>query len=316
MANSVGPSWQPRAGAASKNATGLRPKAGPGRGLLVMPSGVENGRLSPSPDLDAFIEHYWWVRWVVPEPRVSELLSYPSVHVVFEGDEARITGVVRGKFSRRLEGRGAVFGVKFHPGMFRQFCRGSVSALTDHVLPLDAELGTPAPSLARALLGAGTELERAACIEASLRTVLPAPDPDAVLARDLVARVRTDPALRSVAGLAEASGLTARTLQRLFREYVGVGPKWVVRRFRLQEASELLATTRETVASVAASLGYFDQAHFARDFKAVVGVTPVEYQRTARERGVTSAASSRRVADPAGAAWHPRAPSRGPRTTR
>jgi AraC-like DNA-binding protein len=280
------PSSHRRAGAACKNATELRPKPFRARGLLRMPSGVENGRVSPSSDLETFIEHYWWVRWVVSEPCVSELLSYPSVHVVFEGDGARITGVVRGRFSRRLEGRGAVFGVKFHPGMFRQFCRRPVSDLTDEVLPLAGELGKPARSLARALWGAATELERAACIEASLRTVLPAPDPDAVLARDLVARVRVDSTLRSVAGLAAAGAIAPRTLQRLFREYVGVGPKWVVRRFRLQEAAELLATTRETVASVAARLGYFDQAHFVRDFKTVVGVTPVEFKRKTRARGL------------------------------
>lgn len=290
MANSGEPSSHAGEGAPCTNATALRPKPGGTRGLLRLPPGIERGRLWPSPDLGTFIEHYWWVRWDVSEPRVSELLSYPSVHVVFEADHARITGVVRGRFSRKVEGRGAVFGVKFHPGMFRQFCPGSVSAITDRVLPLGRELGTPAGPLARALWRVPTEVERAGRIEASLGAVLPAPDPDALLARDLVNRVRVDSVLRSVASLAAASGIAARTLQRLFREYVGVGPKWVVRRFRLQEAAELLATTNDTVASVAARLEYFDQAHFVRDFKRVVGMTPVEFKRSA-VAGVISGSS-------------------------
>jgi AraC-like DNA-binding protein len=55
----------------------------------------------------------------------------------------------------------------------------------------------------------------------------------------------------------------------------------VVQRFRLQEAALRLATTETTVATVAAELGYFDQAHFVRDFKSVVGRTPVDYAREA-----------------------------------
>lgn len=248
--------------------------------LFRTEAGVETGRLSPSDALSAFVEHYWWVRWELAEPRVNEVLTYPSVHVVFEGDEARVTGVVRARFSRTLEGKGAVFGVKFQPGMFRPFTHAAVSELTDRAVPLANELGEPALELARALIALPDELSRAKLLEARLLSVLPEPDAGAELARDLVARVRTDSSLRSVAELASATGLPARALQRLFREYVGVGPKWVVRRFRLQEAAERLKNGDETVAAVAASLGYFDQAHFVRDFKAEVGLSPIEYRRT------------------------------------
>jgi AraC-like DNA-binding protein len=55
-----------------------------------------------------------------------------------------------------------------------------------------------------------------------------------------------------------------RTLQRLFQRYVGVSPKWVLRRYRLHEAAARLAEgTSGTWAEVAAELGYFDQPHFA-----------------------------------------------------
>lgn len=262
-----------------RNATEPRPKLGPTPGLLFRADGVETGRISPSDALLRWIEHYWWVRWDVPEARANEVLTYPSVHVVFEGDEARVTGVVRARFSRTLEGQGAVFGVKFQPGMFRAFSPAAVSKLTDRVVPLSRELGPPALELARTLVALPDELERAKLLETALTAVVPTPDPDAELARDLVTRVRTDGSLLSVAELSRASGLSVRALQRLFHEYVGVPPKWVVRRFRLQEASERLKSGNETVAAVAASLGYFDQAHFVRDFKAEIGKTPIEYRR-------------------------------------
>ena len=243
---------------------------------------VQTGRVSPSEPLAPFVEHYWWVRWDLAEPQTSEVLSYPSVHVTFEGDVAQIVGVVRAKFARRLEGRGEVFAVKFRPGMFAPWYGQPIVRLTDRTVPLSGELGTPAPDLVRDIWAHADPIARAKALETRLLPVLPELDHQAVLARDWVARVQAEPTLQSVRALAATSGLGPRTLQRLFRDYVGVGPKWVVRRFRLQEAAELLETSATTVAEVAAALGYFDQAHFVRDFKAVVGTTPSEYLRRAR----------------------------------
>jgi AraC-like DNA-binding protein len=227
------------------------------------------------------VEHYWWVTWNVAAPTVSEVLSYPSVHVVFEGSEARVVGVVRGRFKRTLEGRGEVFGIKFRPGMFRPLCAEPVVSLTNRSRPLARELGARGPSLSSRLWRCESVLERAKLAEEALREAAPERMSKALLARDVVERIRGDSELRSVASVSAAVELPERALQRLFREFVGVSPKWVVRRFRLQEAAERLSTTKTSVASVAAELGYFDQAHFVRDFKSVVGRTPVGYAREA-----------------------------------
>jgi AraC-like DNA-binding protein len=223
------------------------------------------------------VEHYWWARWELDEAADTLVLSYPSVHVTFERGEARIVGVVRERFVRTLEGRGEVFGIKFRPGMFRPLTALPVSALTDRTVPLSAELGTP--DLAEAVFACSSLEARTELVQGRLEQWLPEPDPKAIHARDLVERVRNDREIRSVAALARWSGMTERALQRLFREYVGVSPKWVVRRFRLQEAAEQLAQGTETVAAIAAGLGYFDQAHFVRDFRSVVGQTPSAYAR-------------------------------------
>jgi AraC-like DNA-binding protein len=66
---------------------------------------------------------------------------------------------------------------------------------------------------------------------------------------------------------------------------VGVSPKWVIRRYRLQEAAEQLKGRRPpTLAALAASLGYADQPHFARDFKLTVGQTPRAFARESAAR--------------------------------
>jgi AraC-like DNA-binding protein len=69
-----------------------------------------------------------------------------------------------------------------------------------------------------------------------------------------------------------------RKLQRLFRRYVGVGPKWVLRRYRLHDGAELLARGEVSeLAELSLALGYFDQAHFSHEFKEQIGLTPAEY---------------------------------------
>ncbi|MFE5298319.1 DUF6597 domain-containing transcriptional factor [Streptomyces sp. NPDC056632] len=102
----------------------------------------------------------------------------------------------------------------------------------------------------------------------------------------LVDLVRTDRDMRRVSDLARSAGLSSRSLQRLFAAHVGVGPKWVILRYRIHEALERAeagsATAPPDWARLAAELGYSDQAHLVRDFTATVGVPPTTYARYAQ----------------------------------
>lgn len=82
---------------------------------------------------------------------------------------------------------------------------------------------------------------------------------------------------------AAGAGLGVRGLQRLFAGYVGIGPKAVLARYRLHDAAAALDAGADDLAALAASLGWFDQAHFSRDFRAVVGTTPSAYRAQAGE---------------------------------
>ncbi|MHA6792633.1 helix-turn-helix domain-containing protein [Pseudonocardia bannensis] len=82
-------------------------------------------------------------------------------------------------------------------------------------------------------------------------------------------------------------GLAPRTLQLLFRRYVAVSSKWVLRRCRLHEAAARPAAEHDRPwAEVAAELGYFDPSHFIRDFAAAIGMTPAAYAQACRRREV------------------------------
>ncbi|WP_406332037.1 DUF6597 domain-containing transcriptional factor [Streptomyces sp. NBC_00203] len=238
-------------------------------------------RPEPPEPLRPYVEHYWLIDWDLPEPYVSHVVPHPSVHIVFqqyEGQEpsVEVAGVQFGLFTQKLEGRGRVCGVKFRPGAFRPFApQRPVSEWTGRrtwwpeVYP-DTDPAT--------ILAPTEEAARIAALDTFVHTLGPHPDPQADLATALVDRIRTDRTIRRVGDFARAEGMSVRLLQRLFAGYVGVGPKWVILRYRIHEALERAETSQPVDwAGLAADLGYADQAHLVRDFTATVGVPPTAY---------------------------------------
>jgi AraC-like DNA-binding protein len=85
----------------------------------------------------------------------------------------------------------------------------------------------------------------------------------------------------SIDAIARQCGVSVRTLHRGFAEWVGLRPKLVVRLERSQRASRMLLEG-ERSASVSAVLGFSDQAHMTREFRAVYGFTPARFSRDPR----------------------------------
>ncbi|MGH8868740.1 MAG: AraC family transcriptional regulator [Actinomycetes bacterium] len=265
----------------------VEPASDPPRGILRAHEACETVRLSrlaPGPDLAPFVELYWVVRWDLRgrPPYVQQTLPHPAVHAVLEHARSEVVGVPRARFDRRLEGVGHVLGTKFRPGGFRPLLDGPVSSLTDTTVALRDVVGDAAVALEREALDAPTDEEAAAVVERFWLARL-APTPARVRAAveqvtAMVERIAGDPGLTRVDDLAASLGTTPRRVQRMFAEYVGVGPKWVVRRYRLHEAAERTAREPDLDwAAVAADLGYYDQAHLVRDFTATVGIPPAQY---------------------------------------
>jgi AraC-like DNA-binding protein len=243
-------------------------------------------RPEPAEPLRPYIEHYWLIDWDLTEPYVSHVVPHPAVHIVFQrlaGEDAfvEIAGIPHGLFAQKLEGRGRVCGIKFRPGAFRAAAPGRpVSEWTG----LRVRQPDVFPDIdPRPVLDPADETARVAALDSFLLTLDLRPDPQAELATTLVDRIRTDRTIRRVTDFAHTEGLSLRLLQRLFAAYVGVGPKWVILRYRIHEALER-AGAEEPVdwAGLAADLGYADQAHLVRDFTATVGVTPTAYAQGVR----------------------------------
>jgi AraC-like DNA-binding protein len=261
-----------------------RPKHDPHNGLLNFKASTPlpgYWRYFPSPDLAPYVEHFWTIEWNLPEPALRETLPYPSAHIILEPGVAQLGGVRTKKFSRVLEGRGRVLGTKFWPGGLRPFLAQPMSAYTDRVLPLHAVFGARARNLDRRALQHADHHAAIAVVEEFLRALQPRADETLALVRATAQRIADDREMKQVEQLAAHVALGVRTLQRLFGDYIGVSPKWMIRRYRLQEAAErMAASVALDWAQIALDLGYADQAHFSRDFKRLIGKSPADYFKT------------------------------------
>jgi AraC-like DNA-binding protein len=261
------------------------------------PSRVNHVKCPPSAALARFIDHYWLTRWDRRghPPRIAASLLDPCVHLHVQDGRAEVMGVVRGTFRMRIEGAGCVIGAKFRPGGFYPFVQRPTLEWTDRVAAAADVFdgaGGPHAAWARELTdavveGRGDAAAHAAVItthlDAFLGARVPARDMTAEYVADLVALIAASADLRRLSDLVRASGHSERTLHRLFARYVGASPAWVIRRYRLHAAAvRLTACPPADVRAVAWELGYADQAHFIRDFRATIGVTPGAYVRAHR----------------------------------
>ena len=230
----------------------------------------------------AFVRHYWLPRWQLPDGTSirQDVLEYPTANLVVEERSAALYRAHRGMSSRTLEGSGWAFGVLLHPGVSRGWAGTSLRGLPPSV-PLDRlPIGQGAAGMVAAVrerMADGDDASAIAAFEA-WRGGIPEPDDDARLVDRIVAAVEEDRTLLRVEQLADRFGLGIRHLQRLVAGHIGFGPKWLIQRYRLQEAAAALrSSTPPSLADLAAELGYADQAHFSREFKSVIGSTPGAY---------------------------------------
>lgn len=246
---------------------------------------MTHGRFLPDDALAPFVEHYWYVCWDLRDqaPQVQETLPHPNVHLVVDASDSSIFGVHTRRFVTELAGLGRVFGIKFRPGGFRPFLRRPVASLADRSLPIVDVFGADGAAYARDVLACA---DPETCVTLATRLLSahrPPSDPAVERVAGIVALAASDRTIGTADELAERCGLGLRALQRLFNDYVGASPKWVINRYRLHEAVERLAAgTAVDWAELALALGYYDQAHFNRDFRKLVGRSPGEFARAER----------------------------------
>ncbi|HEY7886038.1 MAG TPA: helix-turn-helix domain-containing protein [Cellvibrionaceae bacterium] len=235
-------------------------------------------RHPPSAELAHWVAHYWQVSWDLrgQPDYIQQNLPHPSVHLTLHSDGfCGISGVMSKSFRYRLSGCGCVLGVKFHPAAFSAFYAESAHTLTDKRITLGELWGEDEVQLRKSIAGATPAENCIPELGALLSRRAGSLADAAKQVRECVQFIASEPELCSLQALAAREGVSVRSLQRLFRQYLGVSPKWVIDRYRMIEAVEAInAGGKVELTDLAYRLGYADQAHFSKAFTALVGVPP------------------------------------------
>lgn len=254
-------------------------------------------------ELAGLVEWSWSVQWELPMGFVhpQHLVAHPGVNISIGTApppgphpppgpyplRTVVNGVTTTLTTRTLSGSGWNLAARTTVGGFGAWV-ADVAALNDRVVPIGELLSVDGDALAHRV--AEVEIiDGISILEGVLAGALDRSDPGRIRTAREVAAVAAvaerDRSVRGVAGLAAHAGVTTRTLQRMFASCAGVSPTWVIRRYRLIDAAEVVRDGQQVDwSAVAADLGYADQAHLTRDFTTTIGQPPAAYARAQRSR--------------------------------
>jgi AraC-like DNA-binding protein len=248
-------------------------------------------RVPCADELAPWVEHYWTLHWDLPHGTsyLSSTLPHPACNLSVERGHLRdgvghepvvVTGVVTRRFDVDVRDEGWVFAAKFRPGGLADLAGVNARTLRDATVPATDVLDRTVVDSLRAIRTLASPDEGRRHFDEVLGALVTAPGDDYRQLLDVIAAMLRDRSLLRVAQVEEQCGIGTRTLQRLFERYVGVSPKWVLSRYRMHDVtSDLDAGYGGSLADLAAKYGWFDQAHFTREFTDLVGSPPGSYQR-------------------------------------
>jgi AraC-like DNA-binding protein len=189
--------------------------------------------------------------------------------------------LVAGQLTRPLwlrpSGKVGVVGVRFHPWSAYRVLRSPLIEITDRRVAL-AGLMEGSPALVEAASACAEDAQRVDVVLDFVARRLAQDDPgdDEIVAR-CVARLVEDV---SIDALARELDVNRRALERRFAERVGVPPRVLAGILRLRRFFDQLDFAGAPLLDAALAAGYYDQSHFAREFRRYAGLSATEFLAT------------------------------------
>lgn len=227
----------------------------------------------PTNGLANIVDTYWFVQWDLPRtaPHIQRNLPSPNMHLVFDQQVRYCTGIMTHAYETPLIGRGGLCGVKFHIGILEYLLPSHSKEL--HNLHFSTEFLLLPDNLKVNYQHHSASIN--SLNEALSHLKQPSPQQKRVQFAWL--QLLQNPDIHSVEEWAQLSHISVRTLQRLCLKFIGLTPKWLLRKQRCINALQLLDSKDMDLHDVIILLGLTDQAHLIREFKTVLGLTPNQY---------------------------------------
>ena len=177
----------------------------------------------------------------------------------------------------RSIGKHCMLGIRFYPHSAGLFLNEELSALNDQITDGRDIYGNTVRHLYEQLQNTSSLDKRIILIETFLLQCLAANEDkcrNISFIQHLLQDIKTD---LSIQVIAARYNISTRYLHKLVYRYTGLSPKQYNKIHRFQQSLKLITSTDSSLTAVAYDCGYFDQAHFIKDFKSFTGTTPSAY---------------------------------------
>jgi AraC-like DNA-binding protein len=254
----------------------------------------------PAAPLGRFVQVFWYSQLPVDAHHYERILPTGCTQVILNLERDYLHDCLQGAADQPIApalvigGRttyeiiavrdmASLIGISFKPGGFAAFAGDAVDRFSNLSIPLEAAWGTASLVLRSRLRETDDIRTRFRMIEAFLLERLAAcTRPNATARQRLVGfaleKFGAAPALSTVREVARSTGLSERRFSQIFREEVGHSPKVWCRIQRFQRAVRTLhAGGVIPWAELALDCGFYDQSHFANEFRAFSGVDVTTY---------------------------------------
>jgi AraC-like DNA-binding protein len=254
----------------------------------------------PSPPLDAYIDYLYYCDGLV-YPR-EKMLPMPTPHLVVNlGSTIQVLDALRSKPFALLSESSIIgawsvchiaewpsnvqfFDIRFKPGGAYPFLRLPLSELHNQFAPLHVIWGQSAAEIRERLYAAPTIQAGFDVLERILLARLSEIPRGLKVVQDAVTETARQHGALSIRELSDYIGISQNHLLTQFKRMVGVSPKELACLYRLQHVLETIDVTKSVDwAELAQQCGYYDQAHFIKDFMARLGQSPTDYLRLRRQ---------------------------------
>ncbi len=189
---------------------------------------------------------------------------------------------IHGQLKKYMEvessGRVGIFSVRFKPAGLSRFINRDISTFNDKVVPLKDLWGTDAIVFEQKILEAENHHQRIKWTEEFLISKFCGDLTLHKLLADCVEKVVQSKGNIGISNLSREFNISKRQLERLFVSGVGLSPKFMSRIIRFNHVLQLIENnTGGNFTSVAFDGGFYDQAHFIKDFRELTGLNPKQY---------------------------------------
>jgi len=256
-------------------------------------------RFKPSPELVEYIQGYWHIK----NGDKSECLDlvpdgHPEVYFILKGGLSfqstngemkscppfGMVGQLKGRFLSWVEPNTEVLYAKLYPWTPFPFFKIPFWELNDQM----AEIDTAIPlgnegihQLGRSVLSAENIQDSIGLLDSYFKEKLKRVNAENPFINYAIQKIYQTNGTISIDGLTQKIHASRRYVEKVFKKHIGMSPKQYARLIRVKKASLLLLEEgfKGNISQVAASLDYYDQSHFLKDFKIVVNRTPSEFLR-------------------------------------